>query len=196
MATKRDPTSDIKQDEENDLKAFTIISGEPRKIDCYLEDGSLKLYWARSKDDLIQYLIDTNDPQLEDVPLSRSADYSHTPSDYHLVLCQDDECPCDKYVMCLDCKATKEALPNEDLTINLYNGSKETLKGDERAACVCSEPKFRTKLEICRDAIDNYFDSDYCFKMLELDVQDPIRSSMTTDDTKTTPKRPKVAAEK
>jgi hypothetical protein len=174
--SKREKCPD--DDDDQSLKPFTIISGEPKKIDCYLHDGSLKLYWAKTKDDVIAHLLRTNDTELQSIPLDRDSGYSHTPSDHHLVLCSDESCPCSKYVMCYACKETKEALPKEGIKVK-YDGYEEELTTSETPACCqCETPDFRglNRIQLICNAIDDYCDSDHCFKLIELAVQDPIKS--------------------
>lgn len=172
------PPSKREKDQDGDvLKPFTIISGEPRKIDCYLDDGSLTLFWAKTKDDVLAHLLRTNHSELSSLPLSQHSDYSHTPSPWHLVLCSDQSCPCSKYVMCWECEETKEALPKGGVTIG-HEGDKETLTGTEGTYCQCETPKFRSKIQLMQDAIANCeYNSDYCFKLIELAEEEPIESA-------------------
>ena len=164
------------------LKPFTIISGEPRKIDCYLHDLSQSLYWAKSKDALLEHFLRTKDRELQAMPFSY--DYSNnSPSPYHLVLCDTESCPCSKYVMCCDCYCTKEAVPKEGVTIE-FDGRKETLayeSNEEASCCKCTKPRFQGKLELCQEAIDTN-DSDYCYKLIELRIADSIQVHADDDD--------------
>jgi hypothetical protein len=82
--------------------------------------------------------------------------------------------------MCWRCKCTKNAVPKGGVTIEC-DGYKETLEdsasddeeGDEY--CKCDEPRFKEKLEFCEKAIDGWNHSDYCYKIIELSVQDSIQ---------------------
>lgn len=184
MATKR------QADGPTGLKPFTIISGEPRKIDCYIRDGTLSVYWAKSKADVIEHLLRTDDGSLRGIPLSKDSDYINTPSAYHYVMCRDSSCPCDKYVMCWECEATKEPLPAEGVELVSCNGYKEiltTCEEDEPAKCECQTPMFPSKVKLCCDAIENYCDSDHCFKLVELAQVncDPTDSSPKDKEAKT-----------
>ena len=166
------------------LKPFTIISGEPRKIDCYLDDLSLTLYWAKSKDDILEHLLRTKDPELQNIPLSYCN--SHSPSPQHLVLCDKESCPCSKYVNCLHCDCTKEAVPKGGVTIE-FDGMKETLAyreiDGEAAYCKCIKPQYKGKLELCQDAIYNVEDdSDYCYKIIELHIAESIQVHADDND--------------
>ena len=173
------------------LKPFTIISGEPKRIRCYLCDLSQTLYWAKSKDDLLEHFLRTKDPELQNMPFSY--DYGHSPSPYHSVLCDKESCPCSKYVECLSCDCTKEAVPKGGVTIE-FDGSEETLAyrevDGEAACCKCIKPQFQGKLELCQEAIDNVADdSDYCYKLIELRIADSIQVHADDDDGDGEPKK-------
>ena len=149
--------------------------------------GSPPLFWAKSKADVIRELIHSKSNLVECIPLDKTGDYSHTPSDYHLVNCFDESCPCGKYVMCWNCEETKFPLPNEGVEIEC-NGYEETLSNgnDENPSskCECEHPDFRgeDKAETCMNAIDTFNDSDYCFVLVELDIENATECHTSASD--------------
>ena len=176
------------------LKPFTIICGERRKLDCYLGDLSLPLYWAKTKEDVFAHLIRSCSHYLTDIPLSTDSDYYNTPSDFHLFHCKKASCPCSKYAMCSKCQLTREALPKEGVEIEC-NGYTESLRNGEEEPdyCRCENPDFRgdDKVRLCEEAIDDV--GDHCFKLIELAVEDPVES-VSDDGTERKAKVAKTSA--
>jgi hypothetical protein len=171
-------------DEQRSLKPFTIISGEPKNIDCYLGDGSLKLFWANTKEDVIAHLLRSDDKEVKQFPLSHDRESIYEPSDYHHVMCRDGSCPCSKNVMCWECVNTKEAVPKDGIKVHCNGYEEELSYPDPPTCCQCETPDFRglNKVRLVAEAIESYCDSDHCFKLIELDVQDPIPSAGDDED--------------
>lgn len=182
-------------EDNNDFKGFVFYADDPnfRSIDDHLDDSSIIIYQAKSKEDVLQHFMDTRDLETLSYILPDGGYYNNSedepslyPSPMHLVVCDDQHCPCSNYIKCQVCKKPKEALPSDDCLVISHNMSigkveeflktpadEDTTSSPTTSCCQCAEPKFLTKLEMCLEGIQhNMYEnhSDFSVDLVQVDV--------------------------